>query len=352
MSGNRDSEQPQKYCGTCGAQVRPGTAFCVSCGARLGAESQASEHTNPDPTPSRPASLASEGSFETATRRVKALPKPSGIVVVMVTLGLLMAVLVTLFPLVSPLLEYASQAILLVPLLVFAISVFGLLLESDRVERRRLLKGLGLIALVTYFFFSAYHVVLESLGFIEGGGISWLLVLVLVCGLVYVVFALRNRGENATPARSAFVADWRVTLRNVFQWMKFLPLPVKVAVVMGILGLLSLLSPYIFVLGAALVGASVLALIVRAVQRMPLKQAGGIALASLALTVAFGSVSDALYNTGTGLELSVSPSTSDESGPDGTRSDAAARRAPGSTSWWLASPTTQAARRAHRPAQP
>src|SRR5215213_1106455 len=33
MSGDRNSEQPQRYCGNCGAEIRPDNAFCVSCGA-------------------------------------------------------------------------------------------------------------------------------------------------------------------------------------------------------------------------------------------------------------------------------------------------------------------------------
>ncbi len=45
-------------------------------------------------------------------------------------------------------------------------------------EWRRFLKRLGLIALAAYIFFGAYHVVLESLGLIEGDGVRWLLVLV------------------------------------------------------------------------------------------------------------------------------------------------------------------------------
>ncbi len=36
MSEREESGRPQRYCTDCGAQIRPGNAFCVACGARLG----------------------------------------------------------------------------------------------------------------------------------------------------------------------------------------------------------------------------------------------------------------------------------------------------------------------------
>lgn len=306
MSENGDDNQSQGYCTSCGAQVRSGTAFCVSCGAQLKAGSDAPDHMNAGATPPRAVSLGSEGRFESFTRRAKALPKPSGVVVVLMALGLVMVMLLALFPLISPLLEFAGQGILLVPLFVFAVSVFGVLLEVGGVERRRLLKRLGLITLSVYFFFATYHVLLDVLGILEGGSPAWLLVLVVGSGLVYVAFVIRNRGENAMPVSPVLTGEnWLATLGNVFRWVKSLPSAVKVAVVVGVLGALILFSPYVFVSGAALVGAGALALIVRTVQRMPLKQAGTITLASLALTLVFGSISDSLYHTGTGLEVSI-----------------------------------------------
>src|SRR5215211_8216732 len=47
MSGDRDFEQPQRYCGNCVAEIRSGNAFCVSCGAPVTAESG-----EPGPSPS------------------------------------------------------------------------------------------------------------------------------------------------------------------------------------------------------------------------------------------------------------------------------------------------------------
>ena len=37
--------RPQRYCGNCGTQARPGNAFCVSCGARLAAEANIRDET-------------------------------------------------------------------------------------------------------------------------------------------------------------------------------------------------------------------------------------------------------------------------------------------------------------------
>jgi hypothetical protein len=307
----------RKYCTRCGAQVRSGNAFCVSCGARLDAASRVPEHTKAGAVPPRPTAFGAKDMFGTLMRQAKASPRPPGVVVALATLGLLMVLLVVLFPLVSPLLEFVGQAILLVPLLVFAISVFGVLFEVGWAERRRLLRRVGLISLSVYVFFATYRVLLGVLGLVEGGSPAWLLVLVAGCGLVYIAFVIRNRGENAGPVLPALAGEgWLATLGGVLRWVNSLPWIVKAAVVVGVLGTLIMFSPYVFVLGAALVGASVLALIVRAVRHMPLKQAGVVAAASLAVTLAFGGISDALYNTGTGLEMSVSTGQNEASGTD------------------------------------
>lgn len=39
-----DSDQPQRFCRNCGAQVRSGNAFCVSCGVNLSSDLQSSNH--------------------------------------------------------------------------------------------------------------------------------------------------------------------------------------------------------------------------------------------------------------------------------------------------------------------
>lgn len=37
------------FCGNCGAEIRPGTAFCVSCGKRLVSETKPLEGTAAEP---------------------------------------------------------------------------------------------------------------------------------------------------------------------------------------------------------------------------------------------------------------------------------------------------------------
>lgn len=68
---------------------------------------------------------------------------------------------------------------------------------------------------------------------------------------------------------------------------------------------LALLSPYVLVLGAVSVVVSAFALVVQAARRRPWRQAGVVALTCVALTVIFGVVSDGIYDTGTGVEVSV-----------------------------------------------
>ncbi len=50
MSGGRGSDRPRRYCTNCGAQIRPGNAFCVACGAHLGEGHNISTGTSPTTT--------------------------------------------------------------------------------------------------------------------------------------------------------------------------------------------------------------------------------------------------------------------------------------------------------------
>src|SRR5215211_4803505 len=62
MSESRDSGRPQRYCTSCGSQVRPGNAFFTSCGARLIPSLDKSEQAHPQvpssPRPQGPSSRA------------------------------------------------------------------------------------------------------------------------------------------------------------------------------------------------------------------------------------------------------------------------------------------------------
>src|SRR5215218_4040802 len=46
------SEQQQRYCTNCGAEIREGTSFCISCGTPLTAGAQ-EPPPHPEPPPSR-----------------------------------------------------------------------------------------------------------------------------------------------------------------------------------------------------------------------------------------------------------------------------------------------------------
>lgn len=304
------------YCTSCGARLEPGNAFCTSCGAPAEAGTRATDRSATGAAPSVVAFLSGWGTtFRTLTQRIRAFFKLSGVAWGSAAVGLLMVLLVALFPLVSPAVGLAYPMVLRVPLLLFAAGALGWLIDEGGREgrRRRGFGWLALIALAVYLFAAAYRLLLGVFGFVEGSAPVWLLVLVAGCGLACAAFGVRNRGGgDATPERpSLFGGGWRHALAGVARWVKALPRGVAAAVVVGALGTLSLFSPYVFVLGAVSVVVGVVALIVRAARRRPLKGAGTVALAALALTLAFGAVSDALYRTGTGLEVSVISGTED-----------------------------------------
>lgn len=52
MLENTGSERSQGNCANCGAEIRPGTAFCISCGAPLTPEPEEPGPTNPEQNPS------------------------------------------------------------------------------------------------------------------------------------------------------------------------------------------------------------------------------------------------------------------------------------------------------------
>lgn len=304
MSGG--PRRARRYCTNCGAEARTDDAFCVSCGASVEPGLEAQEGSGVGPESLRPSLRNLQGAFEGLVRRLSALPRPSGVVVGLMVLASLMVLLLALFPLISPLVETLEPVGFLATLSLFALSILALLLEVGRESQRRKLRRLALISMAAYFFIAAYHMLLMVLGFIEGGPPAWgLLVLVLGSGLVYAAFVVRNRSRNALPGRSALVGNWRGRLDGVAHWVGSLPLAAKAAVIVGVLGLLSLLSPYVFVLGAVTAVASVVALVVRAIQRRPLKQAVVAASSFVVFTVVFGVASDGLYGTGTGLTVSI-----------------------------------------------
>lgn len=71
------TERSRRYCRNCGAQARPGDAFCVSCGARLDEESDPRNEAISTPVvrafaPGR-GSLPGDGDFRDALRGVGTL---------------------------------------------------------------------------------------------------------------------------------------------------------------------------------------------------------------------------------------------------------------------------------------
>ncbi len=321
------------YCTSCGARLEPGNAFCSSCGAPAEAGTRATDRSTAGAAPSVAFPSGRGAAFGAFTRRIRAFFKLSGVAWGSAAVGLLMVLLVALFPLVSPAVGLAYPMVLRVPLLLFAAGALGWLIDEGGREgrRRRGFGWLALIALAVYLFAAAYRLLLGVFGFVEGSAPVWLLVLVAGCGLACAAFGVRNRGGgDATPERpSLFGGGWRHALAGVARWVKASPRGVAAAVVAGALGALGLFSPYLLVLGAVSVVVGVVALIVRAARRAPLKQAGTVALAALALTLASGFVSDALYNTGTGLVADIGHGSGADtaSGDGGDYAEQAARDA-------------------------
>jgi hypothetical protein len=65
----RESQQPQRYCGNCGTELRPGTQFCTSCGTPLAQEQGDNSPAYSEP----PTSASSDARRETlweSTRRL------------------------------------------------------------------------------------------------------------------------------------------------------------------------------------------------------------------------------------------------------------------------------------------
>lgn len=89
----------------------------------------------------------------------------------------------------------------------------------------------------------------------------------------------------------------RRSLHGLTGRFKTLPTTWKVALALGIAGSLVVLGPVAFLAGAVLIGVSIIALTFRLAKRRPWKRWGIVGAVAILATVAFGSVSDALYDT-------------------------------------------------------
>ena len=83
------------------------------------------------------------------------------------------------------------------------------------------------------------------------------------------------------------------------EWFRDLPsIPKLVIVGLAVLVLVIILSPVAVIVAALLLGASIIALIIRVAQRRSIKNWGIVAVTSVVLMFIFGATSDALYGSG------------------------------------------------------
>lgn len=171
MPQGEEAGQPRRFCRNCGAEVRPGDAFCASCGVRLDPEiedpdSQASKLEGvggSEPSIEQGTSSPIEKSTETgpktntprldygkAYERIKDLP-----VVFQVVLGLgLMVLLGLLIPVVGAM----AFAVL------FGVSLIGLIVRvgQRRMGQRASFRGWGILALASLAFIVVYGPLYDS----------------------------------------------------------------------------------------------------------------------------------------------------------------------------------------------
>src|SRR5215218_9675991 len=70
MSESRDSGRPQRYCTSCGSQVRLGNAFCTSCGEKLASTQDTAPSPHDPPMETEPQPGDSLAAFAGNIRRL------------------------------------------------------------------------------------------------------------------------------------------------------------------------------------------------------------------------------------------------------------------------------------------
>ncbi len=100
-------------------------------------------------------------------------------------------------------------------------------------------------------------------------------------------------------------------MRSISAWFGRLPVLVKVALIVALLGLLVWMSPLVVVVAGLLLFVALLALVIRLLLRRPLRRWGITAAASLALVIVFSGISEALYGD-TQPEQAASPRRTEE----------------------------------------
>jgi hypothetical protein len=318
VSERDGSGQAGRYCTNCGAEIRPGTRFCMSCGEPLDLAAQENLIQAPATPSNRQGDTQRESSqqesFGEALRTVmadifgyaKTLADPPKTTVFLLGLGSLMGLLLLLSPLVFPVLDFFGPTAFYVPLLVFAISILTLLLSGEGWARGASVRRIAVVALVVYLMVGLYRVFLMYFEASESRIAMGVLLLVVVA--VGVLFVLNDRGILGRPQENAESAGdtLRGLLHGGIRSARTLPRGLKILVVgAASLVLIASISPYVFVLGGALVAMGVVALVIRALQSRPLKRTGAASVAFVALTVIFGVISNGLYGTGTGLTMGI-----------------------------------------------
>jgi zinc-ribbon domain len=182
------SGEHQRYCGNCGAEVRPGNAFCVSCGEPLAPTAQESGPTEAGPPPSerpnpfdvlvlqlrRALNRVRQGFSGVGGDRLQRLPArtlqwfrdlPSVPKLVIVGLALLVVLILL------------SPVAVIICALLLGVSIIALII---RVAQRRSVKNWGIVAVasvVLMFTFGATSEGLYGIGFLglsrsdsSGGG--------------------------------------------------------------------------------------------------------------------------------------------------------------------------------------
>jgi hypothetical protein len=181
LSEKKEAGQ-ERYCGNCGAVIRPGNEFCTSCGMRLPQEPEGSSQTRPRASPQeQPASIVDtlQVAFQKAVGWLKGISLASRVDDFRVTLSKVIrwfknlpviskVVLTGLVVLV--LLVLLSPLVLLIAVLAFGVSIIGLIV---RVVQRRSVRGWGIVAavsLVLIFVFAGISYALYGVGSSETTG--------------------------------------------------------------------------------------------------------------------------------------------------------------------------------------
>lgn len=111
----------------------------------------------------------------------------------------------------------------------------------------------------------------------------------------------KMKARFSTASSNPSGNTWRGTPSRFLSWFRDIPIGAKFALAgfLGILGLiiLALLSPVMRVVAIIVFGVSILAMVVRGVQRKSIREWGVIAVASLVFILIFGGVSGIFYGS-------------------------------------------------------